>query len=229
MTESERRSLTTDFAEAVSTQAKVANRAWLSLVTVALFAVLPRVPASDGNISLPWNIGEVSPAWFHTIAFFILAVLAIFFAAAHAQQIRAQILAQGVIEWLIHQKPSEVVHPRELFDMLRTPSLSRVSPLAQLLRGKYQFYSSGGDCPTWLRLLSVGYYVSPKLVSYIVFFLLPVWALWRAYTVAVFPGWWRVPFIASLLVAETSLLQVFVIDGREMIKVVRRLWAQPRA
>ncbi len=184
--------------------------------------------ANDGTISLPWNIGDVSPAWFHTIAFFILAVLAIFFAAAHAQQIRAQILAQEVIELLINQGPSEVVHPRELFDMLRTPSLSRVAPLAQLLRGKYQFYSSSGDCPTWLRLLSVGYYASLKLVSYIVFFLLPVWALWRAYIVAVFPGWWRVPFIASVLVAETSLLQVFVIDGRQMIKVFRRLWAQPR-
>lgn len=35
-------------------------------------------------------------------------------------------------------------------------------------------------------------------------------------------------FIASVLVAETSLLQVFVIDGRQMIKVFRRLWAQPR-
>ena len=113
--------------------------------------------------------------------------------------------------------------------MLRTPSLSRVAPLAQLLRGKYQFYSSSEGCPTWLRLLSVGYYASLKFVSYIVFFLLPIWALWRAYIIVVFTGWWRAPFIASLLVAETSLLQVFFIDGREMIKVFRRLWARPRA
>lgn len=92
-----------------------------------------------------------------------------------------------------------------------------------------QFYSSGGDCPTWLHPLTVGYCAGLKLVSYIVFFLLPVWALWRAHIIAVFPGWWRAPLIASLLVAETSLLQVFFIDGREMIKVCRRLWGRPRA
>src|ERR1039457_6832514 len=114
----------------------VAAWAWLSLVTVALVAVLPRVPAHGGNTPLPGKIGGVSPACFHTIAFFILAVLAIFFVAAHAQQIRAQMLAQEVIESLINQDPSDAVHPRELFDMLRTPSLSRVAPLAQLLRGK---------------------------------------------------------------------------------------------
>ncbi|MGB7601306.1 MAG: hypothetical protein WBM24_13425 [Candidatus Sulfotelmatobacter sp.] len=230
MTEPERRALVSELAEAVSTQAKVANRAWLALITAAVFAVLPRTEdPKSGNLSLPWNIGEVDPRWFHAIAFFILVVLAITFASAHAQQIRAQVLTQGVISSLAKvQHPDEVVHPRELYDMLRTPSLNRVAPLAQLLRGKYQFYASSGRCPQWLRVLSVLYYGIVKLVSLVVFYLLPIWALGWAYMLVALPGIWRMAVIASARVAGVTLLQVLYTDVRYTVPVLHHLWGEGR-
>ncbi|MFY9911934.1 MAG: hypothetical protein WCF22_16640 [Candidatus Sulfotelmatobacter sp.] len=230
MTEPERRALVSELAGAVSTQAKVANRTWLSLITGALFAVLPRTQdPKNGNLSLPWNIGEVDPRWFHAIAFFILVVLAISFASAHAQQIRAQKLTQAVISSLGKvQDLGEAVHPRELYDMLRTPSLNRVAPLAQLLRGKYQFYASSGRCPEWLRMLSVLYYGIVKLVSFVVFYLLPIWALWRAYTLVALPGFWMTAVVASGSVAGVTLLQVLLTDAQYTVEVLRHLWNEGR-
>ena len=78
--ERERRELVKELANAVSTQANVANRAWLAMMTVALFAVLPRVPAKGGNVSLPFNLGEVDPVRFHAVALSIFVVLVITFA-----------------------------------------------------------------------------------------------------------------------------------------------------
>lgn len=229
MTEPEKRALVSELAGAVSTQATVANRTWLALITGALFAVLPRTQdPKNGNLSLPWNIGEVDPGWFHAIAFFILVVLAISFASAHAQQIRAQKLTQAVISSLAKmQAPDEAVHPRELYDMLRTPSLNRVAPLAQLLRGKYQFYASS-RCPGWLRMLSVLYYGIVKLVSFVVFYLLPIWALWRAYTLVALPGFWRMGVVAGGSVAGVTLLQVLFTDALYTVQVLHHLWSAGR-
>jgi hypothetical protein len=179
-------------------------------------------------VSLPWNIGEVDGTWFHAIAFFILVVLCIFFAAAHAQQIRAQRLAHAVVDSLIaNQSSDDIVHPRELFDMLRMPSLNRIAPLAQLLRGKYQFYSSAEKCPEWLRVISVGYYGVIKLVSFLVFFCLPVWALWRAYSMVLLTGWWRVAVITGGCVAGITLVQVLLTDGSYTAAVLGHLWRKP--
>src|ERR1700680_2883174 len=94
----DRRAIVKELADAVSTQAQVTNRSWLGLITVSLFAVLPRVPTRDGNVPLPFSLGEVSPVWFHGIVFVILIVMAIAFASAHAQQVRAQKLAQSVVD-----------------------------------------------------------------------------------------------------------------------------------
>jgi hypothetical protein len=222
MKDPERRALVADLAGAVSTQAKVANRAWLALITAALFAVLPR--AGNANVSLPWNIGEVDATWFHTIAFFMLVVLAIFFAAAHAQQIRAQKLTQNVVTALVkRQESDDLINLRELYDMLRIPSLNRVAPLAQLLRGRYQFYASASRCPEWLRIFSVSYYGAVKLVSFVVFFVLPIWAVWRAYSLVCVTGLWRMAVDASGCVAGATLLRVFLTELQYAIGILRHL------
>src|SRR5579872_176477 len=85
--------LAKELASAVSTQAQVANRMWLALITVSLFAVLPHVPTKDGYLFLPFGLGEVNAIWFHTVVYSILLILAIAFSSAHAQQMRAQSLA----------------------------------------------------------------------------------------------------------------------------------------
>jgi hypothetical protein len=65
------------------------------------------------------------------------------------------------------------------------PSLSRVAPLAQSLRGQHQFFSTKKQCPKWLRKASVIYYVLLKTVSMLVYFGFPAWAFLKAFTTVV--------------------------------------------
>ena len=137
-------------------------------MTVVVVAVLPRVSQVDGSrekVPLPLGLGDVDPVWFDALSFALLVILTIAFAAAHAQQTRAQTLAQRRVDslagdWDANAKghPGEI-HPRELFDMLRLPSVNRVAPLAQSLRGPYQFYATIDGCPGWLRIMSTAYYL----------------------------------------------------------------------
>ena len=165
-----------ELAGAVFTQSQVANRYWIALMAVALFALLPRVgPSQTQTIDLPLGLGAVEPASLHPALFALLVVLIVAFAAAHAQQVRAQKLAQAYIDKMTVVDGE--LHPRELFDMLRQPSVIRVAPLAQSLRGKYQFFGTAGECPAALWWGSVVYYGVLKLASIGISFLLPGWAL----------------------------------------------------
>jgi hypothetical protein len=127
-----------DLAEAVSTQAQVSNRTWLGLITVAVIALLPRIPEpkTPSELSLPFGFGNVDATFYYLILFGVLVVLTVAFVAAHAQQVRAGKLAQDFVSSIaLDDFAFAGMQPRELYDMLRTPSLNRVAPLAQLLRG----------------------------------------------------------------------------------------------
>ena len=217
--------LVKELASAVSTQAQFANRIWLALMTAALVAVLPHVPTSSGNLSLPFSLGEVDATWFNRVVFALLVVLVITFASAHAQHIRAQSLAQDSIS--ASPSMSGHIHPREMFDMLRMPSFNRVAPLAQVLRGKYQYYKTNHDCPAWLRRLTVVYYALLKIASLAVYFSLPFWAIWHAYTnvLGVQPEWF-VALIARVgaVLAGSALLVVLVAEILSAFKIVKHLW-----
>lgn len=229
MSDDRNHDLVKELASAVSTQAQFANRMWLALMTVAFFAVLPRVPASSGNLSLPFSLGEVNAMWFHLIVFSILVVLAIAFASAHAQHIRAQSLAQDSLSAMFSM--SGHIHPREFFDMMRLPSFNRIAPLAQLLRGKYQYYKTARDCPAWLRRLTVVAYVPLKLASLAVYFSLPFWAIWHAYTnVLSVQSAYFVVLSARIgaLLAGFALLAVLVAEMVSASKIVWHLWLPPK-
>lgn len=203
------------------------NRTWLALMTVALVGILPRLPRNDGNVSLPFNLGEVAPVWFHSVVFSILVVLTITFATAHIQQVRAQKLAHSVLDSMVSPALSQGdIHPRELFDMCRLPTFTRVAPLPQSLRGKYQFFAGSRACPPWLRLLSVVYYAMLKLVSFVVYFGLPGWALFRAYCNASLATGLHFVFAIGGCLAGATLLQVAVIDARYAANILSYLWAQ---
>lgn len=223
-----------NLAEAVSTQARVANRAWIAMMGVALVALLPRVPRNGGDVNLPLGLGVVESDSYAVIAFLMLSILVIAFATAHAQQMRAQTLAQRAIDGLDATLPAGWgVHPRELFDMCRMPSVNRVAPLAQLVRGAYQFHERHDECPKWRRMLSVAYYVSLKGVASMVFFLVPAAALWRTHHLAVAVGdgplALSIVMATSGLIAATALLHVAIVDTGYVVKIVRFLWTEPSA
>jgi hypothetical protein len=79
-----------------------------------------------------------------------------------------------------HSPQSEVVkgiHPRDLFDALQTPNLSRVASLPQLARGEYQFYPQPSKIPPLPTVLTTALYVCLKALAIIVYFILPGAAL----------------------------------------------------
>lgn len=214
-----------DLAEAVSTQARIANRSWLVLMTVALVVLVPR---EGSHFELPLDIGEVAAEWFFPVAFLVLSVMLIGFCVAHAQQVRAQTLAQTSVDALAKSATVETLHPRDLFDMLRVPSISRVAPLAQILQGQYQFYPNARECPPWLRRLSAVYYFALKVVASLVYFGLPAAALAHSYHRLALGPPLAYAFGCVGLVAASALL---IVTGLEVVyvwHVGRRIWRPAR-
>jgi hypothetical protein len=200
-----------DLAAATTVQTEVANRAWTTLMTVAVLAVLPRPQVAE--IALPLGLGTVPPVSFHLAMFSMLAVLIIAFSAAHAQQVRAQRLAMNALAALGNESISESkIHPRDYFDMLRSPSLTRVAPLAQLFQGVDAFYGSSRRPPSWRRRISVPYYVALKIVSWVVYFGFPTAALWLSFVrmQPAAPWWW--PLCIVGVVSTMPLVHVLLVD-----------------
>jgi hypothetical protein len=218
--------LVKDLAAAVSTQAQVSNQTWLGLVAVSLIAL---IPVRGGNQTDPREIPllgiPIPPESFYLVVFGVVVVLTIAFAAAHAQHMRAQTLAVSVIDNLIPASGSSSrVHPKDLFDMLRQPSVNRVAPLAQLLRGKHhQFYSQRSP-PRWRRRLSAGVYGLFKLASLFVYFGIPGIALGRTY-LNVNVGGWAFLAVGCAAAAAFALIYVIVSDFIYSWNVAKALWS----
>jgi hypothetical protein len=226
-----------DLAEAVSTQAKFANRLWVVLIAMTLLVLLPPPlgGASPATRQLPFALGIVESSAFNVVALAVLGSLIIGFCQAQAQCIRTTILAHRFLDTLAGATTiAGTVHPRDLFDALRTPTLGRAAPLPQLLQGKFQFFPDKPKCPPWRRRCSVIYYVFLKLLAFVVYLVLPAVALYmahwaigndRASTQAI-PSWAIV--LARLLEAGAaiSLLHLVVEDVRYLWRVVRVIWDQ---
>jgi hypothetical protein len=213
-----------DLASAVSTQAQVSNRTWLGLLTVAAFALLPQAPnvPQPHELTLPFGFPPVDAVTYNVTLFLLLVVLAIAFSAAQAQTVRAQMLAQSFLNSLADRSIKVAgMDPRELFDMLRLPSINRVASLAQSLRGRYQFYRDERNCPGYLRFASTVYYILLRLTSLVVYYGLPAAALWQAHARIQVAGFYLWLLTAVGLLSGITLLEMFVIDSRYSIRVVQ--------
>jgi hypothetical protein len=207
----ERADFIKELASAATVQTNVANRSWTALITVAVIAVLPRPQGTD--IALPLGLGTVSALSFHFVMFALLTVLSIAFAAAHAQQVRAQRLAMKALVALGDEPISAgKTHPRDYFDMLRAPSVTRVAPLAQLFQGMDAFHGSDRRPPPWRKRVSVGYYLALKTVSWLVYFGFPAVALWISFSRMLPTTWQWWPFFFAGVVATLPILQVLLVD-----------------
>ncbi|HXP81175.1 MAG TPA: hypothetical protein VN976_14815 [Verrucomicrobiae bacterium] len=212
-----------DLAAAVSTQAQVSNRIWLGLVTVAVISLLPQAP-NTSSVPLPFGLSSVPAAWFYLVLFGLLIVLTIAFASADTQQVRARKLAFRFIDSIPNHAEFAGMHPQELFDMFRLPCFNRVAPLAQSIRGKFEFYSGKASCPTYRVVASAFYYALLKLISMAVYFGVPAFALLRTYEKIQ-----NVSFTSKIMVrgsgvvAAVTLFQVFLSDLLYSIKVLRKI------
>src|SRR5882724_12620829 len=61
-------------ADAVSTQAQVANKAWFAMMTVALFAILPRDVGSTNTIKLPFGLDSVPVSSFYVVVYYYCVI-----------------------------------------------------------------------------------------------------------------------------------------------------------
>lgn len=156
--------------EAVSAQTKVSNRAWFALVAFALIIVLPSV--EPDKVTLPLGLPEVPADEFYTFALPFLTVLMVYFCQAYAQEVRGSRLAQRLIDM---SSAGGALHPRDVFDLLRVPSVNRVAPLPQAFSG--QFYSLRDTASKMHRWLAAIYYVLLKLFATLVYIGIPVVAL----------------------------------------------------
>ena len=185
----DRGDLIKELASAVSLQTDVSNRSWLTLILVSVVALLPREQATE--VSLPLGLGAVSAPWFHFVMFFLLVILGIGFAAAHAQQVRAERLAYDALKHLVDEPLSALrIRPRDLFEVLRIPSVNYIAPIAQQFRDPHKFDSSAPRPPSWRQPASKMYYVSLKVVSWFVYFGLPLLALWLSFA--------RIPWLGPI-------------------------------
>jgi len=216
----DRASLIKELAAAASVQTQVSNRSWVALIIVSVIAILPRAQAQD--LPLPFGFGTVAATWFHFVMFSLLVVLAIAFAAGHAQQVRAQRLANYALGKLGDQLLAELqVHPRDLFDVLRLPSVNRIAPIAQLFQGLDAFYGMESRPPYWRRRASVVYYLALKSASWLVYFGLPLLALWLSFSRVPWPGWPQWVLLPAGIIATLPVIHVFLVDVICVLQVSR--------
>ncbi len=206
------------------------------MLTVALIVLLPQAPADSSQpdvVQLPFDLGNVGSSAFYPLVFAILAVFGVALASAHAQHMRIHKLAHGVVGDLASSyRPSVgTVHPRDLYDVLAVSGLTRVGPLAQWTRGRYQFARDEAAAPWGLRAVSTVYYLILKLLVFAVLFVIPVVALWNSYARVAenISGSWLILMSVAGLIAGLSLAVVFFGEAAYVFLVARLLSRSGRA
>lgn len=217
-------SIVKELAAAASIQAQAANRLWLALMTVVVFALFHRSPSPTGGADIPGGIGSIPDAAYVPVLLVLLAVLSVAFASAHAQHVRAQKLARRKLK---ADCGTGSKHSQELFDMMCEPSVIRVAPLSQSLRLDWQFHDTAGGCPPWLIRISAVHYAILKLGAILVYFGLPQAALWLVYARATDPYYL---LLLPAILAGGTLLQVTLVelaDGCRIFRIIRTPSASP--
>ncbi len=204
-------------ADAVSAQAQFANRTWFAMMTVAVFAVLPRDVGAGNTVSLPFSLGSVPISSFYAVVYPLMVILVIAFSSAYAQQITAQVTAQDILDDLAHE-PSSHIKPRTWFDMWRSPTLNRIAPLAMSLRQIFPARTSNK-----VKIIVVrSYYIVLRTVGLSTYFVFPLLALWYIYVFKLGVITRRV-FLFGALLATWALIQVVILDVRYARRAVRHV------
>jgi hypothetical protein len=187
--DSDRIALIKTVAEAASSQAKITNRLWLAVIANTIILFQEITPAKGGQgplVKLPFGLAEVQPGTFYPMATAMLSSLIVGLAVAHAQQIRTDRIAQYIVGRLttVSNNPASGIrlHLRDVFDILRQSTLTRVAPLCQLVarhfhtEGILENVEKSGAKPSGWKL-AVPFLVL-KALALIVLFGVPAIGLW---------------------------------------------------
>lgn len=213
-------------ANAVSLQARVANRFWIALAALSLI-VLVVEPSTAGDvrtIQLPLELGSVSEQKFYPTACVVLSILAIAFAVSHSQQLRANSRAQELLSEMKESGENyEGIDPRELFDLLRLPSVNRVAPISQLLQGVVE-KNAHRHLSQFVGCCIVASYLALKAIATLAYAAFPAAALLYACDKSVVSGGLEIAIRVVLYAALTTLLVVFLVDTVHMFRAAAQMW-----
>ncbi len=106
---------------------------------------------------------EISVGMFSVVGIIMLSVLIIAFCSAHAQSLRTQKLEQNILKG--NDTPVLSHHPKDYFDFLQIPSLTRMVPLAQILRGDNQFFKDKDKNSPFMICFAGAYYFVLKIIK----------------------------------------------------------------
>jgi hypothetical protein len=210
------REIVKDFAEATSTQTRVSNRAWITLMVFSIFVLLPKM--KNSGVQLPFGLVVVPEGQFYIIALPFLCVLMIAFCAAYAQEVRASRIAQNYID----KCPKlDKLHPRDLFDILRVPNVNRVAALPQLIRRQY--FSIPKKTGLLIRRIAALFYVILKIMASTVYLGLPIYAQTQALNrfqeipAGSLPTSWLIVAVYALFIM--SLFTIILVVIWELIQI----------
>jgi hypothetical protein len=226
-------SLVKDLASAASDSVEVQNRYWIAVAVTSLFALVPQpISGASAGLTLPFGLPLVDASWFALLAVLVLGALIIAFAAAQARAVRIARLAYQILETEWNQGELIAGHDvRDVFDALRKPSLGQVASLAQVLKGRHQFFVENSNSPAWRRYLSASAYLFYKLPSLVVWIGLPALALYYSamrFLIAGPPAFlsslWPPAAWLMVLAAAVALLTAFCIEVGFTVRAVTKAW-----
>ena len=176
-------------SDGLSNHIKTSARYWMALALVSVITVISSFPESgsatiteSSNVFLPFGIGDIDKNYFYPFSVVLISLLTISFGAAQAQMIRARKLTNTAIRAIYRDSNlAGGIDLRDALDVINATSINRTAPLAQLILGKYQFYPTKDNQPKIRKFIAVCYQSILKVSSYLVVYLLPLYALYIAF------------------------------------------------
>ena len=226
--------------DGLSIHIKSATRYWMALALVSAITITSTIPVkpqhrdqkNDVSITLPFGLGNINKIQYYPFSASLISLLIISFGASQAQMIRTRKLINLVLRENI-EKPllPGGIDLRDAFDSISVSSINRTVPIAQLLLGEYQFYPAKDKQPKLRKVIAVLHQVILKIVSYLVVYLLPAYALYSSFVFGnlfcVSSGIfglsiyfiWFVSFAAI-----TILLQLFLLELSYAFNAIHRIF-----
>ena len=212
-----------ELAEAFSIHVRVVNRYWLAIVVLTLFVTSPPA-AVGGKVQLPLGLGLVDESQFGFIMVMVVSAIVVAFCSAHAHLQRVQAFNLRILDSRRPGADAGRPNERDYYDALCEPSVTRVSPLAQIARGEHQSFAKKRRLSWRVKNGTALYYVYLKILTVPIYVGLPAIALWlsiRRYSGVPDPifGSTRVawPFVAG---AAVALFQATWLE----LAWIRRAW-----
>ena len=181
---------------------------------------------ADGFLN---GIHKESPTVFFNGIFYLFSILTIALSAAHAQVLRSDRIANAAVSKIESEADRELseanpVHVRDLFDILRTPTLTRLGPIIQLLLVNYHGnLKRDSRFPLDARRAGKGFglfYLPLKLISFLLLFLVPGKVLYDAFLATRYWASNEFTSVVNVALFATAAICLYIVIFFELVSSV---------